>query len=53
VGHLDVEALVPKGRGEQVGDVLLIVDDEDPGLFCGGSMLLHGVILGPDPVRML
>jgi hypothetical protein len=31
VGHVDVEAFVPERRRQEVGDVLLVVDHEDPG----------------------
>ena len=30
VGHLHLEALVAQGHREQIGDAVLVVDDEDP-----------------------
>ena len=29
VGHLDLHPLVTQGHGEQIGDAVLVVDDED------------------------
>ena len=49
VGDLDLEALVAQSHGEQVGDALLVVDDQD------ARRLGHRtrVSLTPQPVHFL
>ena len=45
-GHLDVEAFVAQGGRDEVGDVRLVVDDED-------SCISHLFMVAPMFVRML
>ena len=52
VGHLDLHALVAQGHGEQVGDAVLVVDDEYARLEWTRSVLL-GAILKEVPVSFL
>ena len=53
VGHLDLEPLVSKGRGQEVGDVLLVVHHEDPGVLGHRLLAVHHRMVGRNPVRTL
>ena len=54
VGHLQVPALVAQGHREELGDVDLVVDDEDAyGGAVGSGELLHGSILPTQVVSFL